>query len=104
MKNFNKILILITLIAFVAVVFTQCATQQSTTGISENGKKGAPEYVLQKSGAQLWAESCIRCHNTASPATFSDVQWDVAVKHMELRAQLTRVEAEKILEFMQSAN
>ncbi|MEQ8879771.1 MAG: hypothetical protein RLO17_19580 [Cyclobacteriaceae bacterium] len=106
MKNFNKILLQITLIGLVTIVFTQCASQQKATGISENGKKGkgTPEYVLQKSGAQLWSESCIRCHNTASPATLSDVQWDVAVKHMEIRAQLTEVEAKKVLEFMQSAN
>ena len=91
------------LVVFVTVVLTQCATQQNVTG-SSDAPKGAPEYVLKKSGAQLWAESCIRCHNTASPATFSDTQWDVAVKHMELRAQLTKVEAEKILEFIQSAN
>ncbi|WP_339869670.1 cytochrome c [uncultured Algoriphagus sp.] len=63
-----------------------------------------PQYVIEKSGAQLWGESCVRCHNTASPSTFSDVQWDVAVKHMEFRAQLTREEAEKIVEFLKSAN
>ena len=103
MKKINKILLGMVVVAFITVVFTQCATQQNVTG-SGDAPKGAPEYVLQKSGAQLWAESCIRCHNTASPATFSDTQWDVAVKHMELRAQLTKVEAEKILEFIQSAN
>ena len=104
MKNFNKILLLITVVVFVATVFTQCASQQKATSSTDNASKGTPEYVLQKSGAQLWAESCIRCHNTASPATFSDVQRDVAMKHMEIRAQLTKVEAEKVLEFMQSAN
>ena len=104
MKNFNKILLLITVVTFLSLVFTQCASQQSATSSTDNTSKGTPEYVLQKSGAQLWAESCIRCHNTASPATFSDVEWDVAVKHMEIRAQLTRVEAEKILEFIQSAD
>lgn len=103
MKNINKIPLGIALVTFMIVVFTQCATQQNISTTSD-AKKRAPEYVLQKSGAQLWAESCIRCHNTASPATLSDTQWDVALKHMELRAQLTRVEAEKILEFIQSAN
>ncbi|GAA0893548.1 hypothetical protein GCM10009122_32270 [Fulvivirga kasyanovii] len=103
MKDINKILLLISVVAFTATVFTQCASQQNATS-AESATKGVPEYVLQKSGAQLWAESCIRCHNTASPATFSDVQWDVAVKHMEIRAQLTRVEAEKVLEFLKSAN
>ena len=46
MKNFNKILLQITLIGLVTIVFTQCASQQKATGISENGKKGkgTPEY------------------------------------------------------------
>lgn len=103
MKKINNVIIGVVVVAFVTVVFTQCASQQNTTASSDT-QKGAPEYVLQKSGAQLWAESCIRCHNTASPATFSDVQWDVAMRHMQLRAQLTEVEANKILEFIQSAN
>ncbi|MEQ9442781.1 MAG: hypothetical protein RIG62_27315 [Cyclobacteriaceae bacterium] len=103
MKHIKKIPLLITVVLFAAIVLTRCASQQNATS-ADRATKGAPKYVLQKSGAQLWAESCIRCHNTASPATFSDVQWDVAVKHMELRAQLTRVEAEKVLEFLKSAN
>ena len=94
---------MISLIVFSVVVLSGCAPQQAASN-SSDAPKGAPEYILQKSGAQLWAESCIRCHNTASPATFSDVQWDVAMNNMELRAQLTRVEAEKIREFILSAN
>ncbi|RUA34086.1 MAG: hypothetical protein DSY77_06900, partial [Bacteroidetes bacterium] len=98
MKKINKIILLVTVVVFVTIIFTQCATQQNATSTeSTSFAKGVPEYVLQKSGAQLWAESCIRCHNTASPATFSDTEWDVAIKHMEIRAQLTKVEAEKVL-------
>lgn len=103
MKKNNQILLAIVLFTFSALMLSRCASQQAPSNGSD-APKGVPEYVLQKSGAQLWAESCIRCHNTASPATFSDTEWDVAVRHMELRAQLTRVEAEKILAFIQSAN
>ncbi|MEQ9289570.1 MAG: cytochrome c [Cyclobacteriaceae bacterium] len=103
MKKINNTLLLILFVTCLVVVFTQCASQKAVSNGDEL-TKGAPEYVLQKSGAQLWAESCIRCHNTASPSTFSDVQWDVAVTHMKLRAQLTQVEAEKIAEFMKLAN
>lgn len=60
--------------------------------------------IVSKSGAQIWGETCIRCHNGASPQTFSDVQWDVAVMHMQLRANLTPSESEKVLEFLKSAN
>jgi hypothetical protein len=103
MKNFCNLVLELVISIFIGIVFTQCTVQQTATD-SGSSKKGAPDYVLQKSGAQIWAESCIRCHNTASPATFSDVEWDVLVTHMDLRAQLTEVEAKKVLEFLQSAN
>ncbi len=60
--------------------------------------------ITAKSGAQIWGETCIRCHNVASPDTFSDVEWDVATMHMQLRANLTPDETNKVLEFLQSAN
>lgn len=58
----------------------------------------------EKSGAQLWGENCIRCHNTPAPETFSDAEWDVAVMHMRIRANLTAFEAEKIADFLKTAN
>jgi len=64
----------------------------------------APAQISMKGGAQLWGETCIRCHNTPSPSTFSDVDWDIAMKHMQYRAQITREEAEKIVAFLKSAN
>jgi len=57
-----------------------------------------------KSGAQLWGENCLRCHNAPSPESFSDAEWDVAVMHMRVRANLTEPEAVKIAAFLKSAN
>ena len=57
-----------------------------------------------KSGAELWAETCKRCHNFRSPASLSDAQWDVAMMHMRLRANLTGEEYRKILEFLKAGN
>lgn len=57
-----------------------------------------------KGGAQLWAENCVRCHNIRSPSTYSDAEWDVAMHHMRIRANLTAEEHRKILEFLKSAN
>jgi len=58
----------------------------------------------EKSGAQLWAENCMRCHNFRSPASQSDAAWDVSVHHMRERGYLTAVEHEKILTFLQASN
>ena len=75
---------------FLFTVFTSCS---STSNISS-----------QKSGAELWGQNCSRCHNTPSPETFSDVEWDVAVMHMQVRAMLTQEESTKIVEFLKTAN
>ena len=62
------------------------------------------DIAALKAGAQLWGENCLRCHNTPSPETFSDTEWDVAVMHMRVRANLTEDEAVKIAEFLKTAN
>lgn len=56
-----------------------------------------------KSGAQMWAENCNRCHNVRAPQSYSPAQWDVAMLHMRVRANLTGEEARKILEFLKSS-
>ena len=62
------------------------------------------EKITSKSGAQIWGENCLRCHNAASPDSFSDEQWEVATMHMQIRANLTVEEANKVVAFLQSAN
>ena len=68
-----------------------------------NGCK-APDSIAMKSGAQLWAENCNRCHNAPDPHTFSDDQWDAATEHMKQKALLTDQEITKIRQFLKQAN
>ena len=58
------------------------------------------QKVSAKSGVQLWAENCQRCHNTPSPNSFSHEQWITIGLHMQTRAQLTNKEREKIVSFL----
>jgi hypothetical protein len=88
----KKIPIVIAIIALGAAVYF-------ISGCSSGGA-----LVDSKSGAQLWGENCLRCHNIPSPKTFSDVEWDVAVLHMRMRANLTEHEAISIAEFLKTAN
>ncbi len=53
-----------------------------------------------KSGAQLWAENCQRCHNTPSPNSFSHDQWVTIGIHMQTRAQLNAKERNKMVGFL----
>ncbi len=62
------------------------------------------KQLPEKSGAQLWGENCVRCHNAPSPAAFSDTQWEAIGKHMRVRANLTENEVNKIVEFLSMAN
>ncbi len=57
-----------------------------------------------KSGAQLWREHCGTCHNLRNPGDYSDAQWEVAVQHMRIRANLTAEEARAIAAFLKMAN
>ncbi len=78
------------LILFLSTVVISCS---STSQIS-----------AAKGGAQLWGENCLRCHNAPSPETFSDTEWDVAVMHMRIRANLTDEEADKVVDWLKTAN
>lgn len=60
------------------------------------------QNVAGKSGAQLWAENCQRCHNTPSPTSFSPDQWETIGMHMQTRALITEQERKKIVEFLQT--
>jgi len=55
-------------------------------------------------GVQLWANNCARCHNMRPPESYSDAQWDVAVLHMRVRANLSAEDANAIVKYLKSAN
>ena len=58
----------------------------------------------EASGARLWSQNCVRCHNSRSPASYSDAQWEVAMLHMRVRAGLAAKDAHSIREFLHNAN
>jgi hypothetical protein len=60
--------------------------------------------VASRSGAQLWADNCSRCHATRAVDSYSDAQWDLVSHHMRLQANLTGAEQRAIADFLKSAN
>lgn len=68
------------------------------------GCASSKAIIANKSGAQLWGENCIRCHNTPTPVDFNDDEWKTIGLHMQDRATLTKDETDKIIEFLCSAN
>ncbi|MFI5153489.1 MAG: c-type cytochrome [Chitinophagales bacterium] len=87
-RFFSSKLILFILIASAATFFALL------------GSCSASQKIVAKTGAQLWAENCQRCHNTPSPSTFSHDQWEVVGMHMQTRALLTDTERDKIIAFL----
>jgi len=73
-------------------------------GLLLSGCSTANKVTAEKTGAQLWGENCVRCHNAPSPPAFSDVQWETVALHMRIRANLTKEEVDKIVEFLKMAN
>jgi hypothetical protein len=55
-----------------------------------------------KGRAQIWAETCNRCHNTRSPDSYSGKEWAIVMTHMRVRGYLTGEDQRAILEFLQS--
>jgi len=107
-----RVLILGVVSAFVPLIFTSCSISKlaGVKGLvgpeGEKGEKSSGTWISgkKKGGAQLWAENCGRCHNLRPPTMYSQDQWEVAVNHMRIRAELTANEARKIAEFLKSAN
>ena len=87
-------------------IFSGCshAAGGSASASGATTKPASDTLAATESGAQLWAQTCARCHNLRSPETYSPAQWEVAVHHMRLRANLTGEEAEKIVAFLKSAS
>lgn len=55
-------------------------------------------------GGVIYARNCNRCHNYRSPAERSDRDWDVAIGHMRIIANLSGADAQAVLRFLQKKN
>jgi mono/diheme cytochrome c family protein len=98
LKNINfKV---ITGLSAVLLLITACSSATQTRQSDDQQLAQS----TQKSGVQLWADNCARCHNIRPPDSYSDAQWDVAVLHMRIRANLAAEDARAIVDYLKSAN
>lgn len=89
MKKSIIILLLIAVVTIVAVSLSSCSVSQK---------------VANKSGTQLWAENCNRCHNAPAPGEFNNDNWEIVGMHMQVRANLTKTDVDKVIDFLKAAN
>jgi len=97
-RSFNSFLLSIAAFSLLAC---GCASTKQTSGTPAQAQ--APTGKEQ-TGAQLWAQTCMHCHNVRSPSAYSDAQWDTVMLHMRVRATLTAQEHKAILAFLKSAH
>jgi mono/diheme cytochrome c family protein len=57
----------------------------------------------ERSGADMWAQNCGRCHRLLPPTKYTADKWEPIMAHMSLWARLTPDESEMIREFLQGA-
>ena len=84
-KKLSVLSLLVCLIVLMVAILNSCTASQK---------------IQSKSGAQLWAENCQRCHNIPSPSTFSPEKWETVGMHMQSRGLLTDKERDKIVAFL----
>ncbi|MBA1420198.1 MAG: cytochrome c [Epsilonproteobacteria bacterium] len=54
-------------------------------------------------GAQVWADTCMRCHNVRPPSDLTVRAWSFSMNHMRVRAGLTGQETRDILAFIRAS-
>ncbi len=55
-------------------------------------------------GAQVYADTCGRCHNARPGSERTDREWMAIVAHMRARANLSKSSAAAVLAFLQATN
>jgi hypothetical protein len=60
------------------------------------------QKVQNKTGIQLWAENCGRCHNAPGPGEFSAANWEIVGRHMRIRTNITADEERKIIDYLKT--
>tara|TARA_R110000764_G_scaffold213385_1_gene299768 strand:+ start:97 stop:417 length:321 start_codon:yes stop_codon:yes gene_type:complete len=106
MKTIYKTVIGVIVMTIVGITAVACSsTKKGYTDVPDTATAAAEEeFKIEKSGAQMWGETCNRCHIAPSPADYNDTDWETISLHMRVRANLTEKESNKILEFLKSAN
>lgn len=106
MKTRIKVSIAFGLLAAIGLTAVACSSARNNTvnAPEESTVVGVEEFKIEKSGAQMWGETCNRCHIAPSPADYNDTDWETISLHMRVRANLTEHESEMIEEFLKSAN
>jgi cytochrome c5 len=92
-------------VTLMACLFAGCQSSTHPTMLSETGAKSTADSAAAaapvKGRAQIWSQTCNRCHNTRSPDSYSGREWAIVMTHMRVRGYLTGDDQRAILDFLQ---
>ena len=97
-------------IATTACGIAGCASHPAGKTVSAKQPASLPwPFVIHdpakhQTGAELWAENCMRCHELRSPAQYKPGEWAVIIDYMRLKAGLTGEQARKIENFLKESS
>lgn len=100
MKTIYKIFVGLFMMAAILATISACSSSKD----AYSGITASDEIKIERSGAQLWGETCSRCHLAPSPSSYNDTDWSTIELHMRIRANITEADSKKIFEFLRSAN
>jgi hypothetical protein len=99
MKRTRQMVALVALFAMLLFMGYGCASPSSDGQVGEKSAAGFFPHVV-KTGGQIWAENCTRCHNPRPSTQYSAQQWDLITTHMRLRCNLNGEEQRAVYHFM----
>jgi cytochrome c5 len=77
---------------------TTSAPSTPTTSSTKQDKSTSKQAVHQSDGEQVFEQNCSRCHNT--PQGFSPHISGTIVRHMRVRASLSKEDEQALLRFL----
>jgi mono/diheme cytochrome c family protein len=104
MSRYKKLSISLAMSFVVAGIWLLASCAAPTTVEVAEGAAAPATKASSRGAGQIWADNCSRCHNSRSPDTLSDAQWEVAVLHMRIQAGLTGEEQRAVVKFLQASN
>jgi hypothetical protein len=81
-----------------AQVLPQSTTQPTADPAAKNAPKQPAVHAKEDEGVRIFSQNCSRCHN--APDGFSPRISGTVVRHMRIRASLSKHDEEELLRFL----
>jgi cytochrome c5 len=96
--NSNHLLVTLVLLSSSVVLAQTAPLSEPATKVSKNHDIAHVAQLHEDEGAHIFQQNCSRCHNT--PEGFSSRISGTIVRHMRVRASLSKHDEEELLRFL----